>query len=98
MDFIASNQGLYSGEIKYTLKRKEEPLRPVEPLRKRILTDREKETLAHLAAGYTAEEIASRLYISIQTVISHRKNIIRKLGVSNVTAAVAQGLRNKLID
>jgi DNA-binding CsgD family transcriptional regulator len=61
------------------------------------LTDREVETLRYMAAGYTSEKIARDLYISKETVVSHRKNIIRKLGVANVTAAVAFALRNRLI-
>jgi DNA-binding CsgD family transcriptional regulator len=50
-----------------------------------------------MAAGYTSEKIARDLYISKETVVSHRKNIIKKLGVANVTAAVAFALRNRLI-
>jgi DNA-binding CsgD family transcriptional regulator len=70
---------------------------PVKLLRRMQLTDREVETLRYMAAGYTSEKIARDLYISKETVVSHRKNIIRKLGVANVTAAVAFALRNRLI-
>ena len=73
------------------------PDSPIRLLRRMQLTDREVETLRYMAAGYTSEKIAKDLYISKETVVSHRKNIIRKLGVSNVTAAVAFALRNKLI-
>ena len=74
-----------------------EPSAPVRLLRRMQLTDREIETLRYMAAGYTSEKIAKDLYISKETVVSHRKNIIRKLGVANVTAAVAFALRNRLI-
>ncbi len=51
------------------------------------LTPREQEVLATLARGLSNKEIADRLNISTHTVISHRKNIIRKTGFKT-----AQGL------
>jgi DNA-binding NarL/FixJ family response regulator len=51
------------------------------------LTVREQEVLGALARGLSNKEIADRLCISTHTVISHRKNIIRKTGFKT-----AQGL------
>jgi regulator of cell morphogenesis and NO signaling len=51
------------------------------------LTSREQEVLGALALGLSNKEIADRLCISTHTVISHRKNIIRKTGFKT-----AQGL------
>lgn len=51
------------------------------------LSDREQEVLAALARGLSNKEIADRLSISTHTVISHRKNIMRKTGFKT-----AQGL------
>lgn len=42
------------------------------------LSEREKEILVAVARGLTNKEIADQYYISIHTVISHRKNIARK--------------------
>jgi len=68
------------------------------PLLKRMrLTTREQEVLLYMSRGETSDEIGKRLYIGKLTVDSHRKNIIRKLGVPNVTAAVAYALRNNII-
>jgi DNA-binding NarL/FixJ family response regulator len=72
-------------------------INPVKQLRRMQLTEREIQALQYMAAGYTSEKIANDLYISKNTVDSHRKNIIKKLGVTNVTAAVAFALRNRLI-
>lgn len=47
------------------------------------ITKREKEVLKYLAAGDSAKTIASELFISENTVITHRKHLIRKLKVKN---------------
>lgn len=48
-----------------------------------LLTKREKEILAFLSVGKSSMEIADQLYISKETVATHRKNIIRKLEVKS---------------
>jgi DNA-binding CsgD family transcriptional regulator len=53
-----------------------------------MLTRREKEVALHIADGRTNREIASLLYISIQTVNTHRKRIFEKLGVHNIASLV----------
>ncbi|MBK8042105.1 MAG: response regulator transcription factor [Haliscomenobacter sp.] len=53
-----------------------------------LLTRRESEILALIAQALSNKEIASRLYISDQTVSVHRKNIMRKLGVCNAAGLV----------
>lgn len=48
-------------------------------------TKREKEIIDKLSMGMSSEEIASELFISINTVNTHRRNILRKAGVKNST-------------
>ena len=48
------------------------------------LTGRETEVLALVARGYMNKEIADRLQIGLTTVISHRRNIMEKLGIRSV--------------
>jgi DNA-binding NarL/FixJ family response regulator len=62
------------------------------------LTTRELEILAQLATGSTDTEIAARLHVHEGTVKTHIRNILRKLGVRNRTAAIAHALRGRLID
>ncbi len=52
------------------------------------LTERELAVLRHLPTGMTQREIASELYVSINTVKTHSHAIYRKLGVDNRRAAV----------
>jgi LuxR family maltose regulon positive regulatory protein len=53
------------------------------------LSERELEVLSLLAAGQTYREIAGALYVSVNTVKTHLKNVYGKLGVSDRRAAAA---------
>jgi len=63
-----------------------------------LLTRREKEVLHLMADGLRNKEIADRLTISEQTVLTHVKNIFVKLGVSDRTKAVTVAFRRGMID
>ncbi len=53
---------------------------------RKILSDREIEVMALIVKGYLNKEIADRLHIGLSTVVTHRKNIMEKLGVRSVSA------------
>ena len=54
------------------------------------LSEREMEVLKLIVEGLTNQEIASRLYLSLNTVKAHTRNIYGKLGVNNRTQAAAK--------
>lgn len=56
------------------------------------LTRREKEILGLIAAGMTNPEIAEKLFLSVDTIKTHRKNMMRKLDVNNVAGLVKYAL------
>lgn len=58
------------------------------------LTRREKEILALIASGMTNPEIAEKLFLSIDTIKTHRKNMMRKLEVNNTAGLVKYALEN----
>jgi DNA-binding CsgD family transcriptional regulator len=60
------------------------------------LTDREKEILIHSISGSTINEIAEKIFISPETVKFHRKKILNKLEVSNISEAIFFAINNKL--
>ena len=62
------------------------------------LSDREKEILVCVSQGLLNKEIADRLNISINTVITHRKNITRKTGIKTVAGLTVYAILNNLID
>lgn len=57
------------------------------------LTKRERQIVGLIADAMSSKEIAETLYISDQTVSVHRKNIMRKLGVSNTAAVIKVAYR-----
>jgi len=54
------------------------------------LSEREIEVLQLIAQGLSNQEISSRLYLSLNTVKAHTRNIYGKLGVNNRTQAGAR--------
>lgn len=63
-----------------------------------LLTATEKEILKEIALGKTTKEIAAERNLSFHTVITHRKNIFRKLEVNNVHEATKYAMRAGIID
>lgn len=63
-----------------------------------ILSRRELEVLRLICKEYSNAEIADKLFLSVSTVETHRKNLIAKLGVNNTVGLVKFALRNNLID
>ena len=61
-----------------------------------LLTDREIEVIRLIAQEATTKEIAAQLFISVHTVNSHRKNILRKLGLKNAAGIVGFARENQL--
>ncbi len=61
------------------------------------LTLRETSVLKLVAEGCTNKEIADKLNISINTVLSHRKNITSKLGIKSVSGLCVYAMMNGLI-
>lgn len=62
------------------------------------LSDREKEILVSVAKGMLNKEIADRHNISINTVITHRKNITRKTGIKTVAGLTVYAILNNLLE
>lgn len=62
------------------------------------LSVRERDVLQLVALGHSNKEIAEKLFISIHTVISHRKNITEKLGIKSISGLTVYAILNKVID
>lgn len=61
------------------------------------LSERELEIIKMIAEGYTNAQIAALLYISNHTVNTHRKNIMKKLGINNTAGLVMLAVKSGLV-
>ena len=61
------------------------------------ISEREKEVIVCLVQGMSNKEIANRLFISVNTVITHRRNIVRKLQIRSLAGLTIYAITNNLI-
>lgn len=61
------------------------------------LTRRERELLKLIVDGYTNQEIADKVFLSVETIKTYRKNLIFKLGAKNSMMLVRIAMEEKLI-
>ena len=61
------------------------------------LSNRHRDVLQLIAKGLTSAEITDRLNISQSTVITHRRNIMRKLGLHSAAELTAYAIKNKIV-
>jgi DNA-binding NarL/FixJ family response regulator len=62
-----------------------------------LLTGRELEIITLISLEYSGKEISEQLYISTNTVETHRKNIMKKLKLKNTISLVKYAIKNNLI-
>lgn len=62
-----------------------------------FLSERETEIITLISLEYSAREISEELFISVNTVETHRKNIMKKLNTKSVVGLVKYALKNNLI-
>jgi len=74
-------------------KNSKKPLNKNQPL-----TEREITILKHITLGLTNQEIAQKLFLSVHTVMTHRKNITKKLGIKTVSGLTVYALLNNIIE
>jgi DNA-binding NarL/FixJ family response regulator len=59
---------------------------------------REIDVLKLIAMEYSTNEIADKLFVSVNTIESHRKSLMKKLDVKNVVGLIKFAMRHKLVD
>jgi Response regulator containing a CheY-like receiver domain and an HTH DNA-binding domain len=67
------------------------------PENSKELSAREKDVLRLIVKGLINKEIADKLYISLNTVLTHRKNITSKLGIKTIPGLTFYAITNGLI-
>ena len=72
-------------------------INPAEPDINSLLTGRELEIIILISLEYSGKEISEQLFISTNTVETHRKIIMRKLDAKNSISLVKYAIKNNLI-
>ncbi len=90
LEAVNKGKTYLSDEVAFTLKENEQE-------QVHVLTRREKEVLELIAEGLTNTEIATRLFISVTTVDTHRKNLLAKLNARNTASLVRIAMQHQLI-
>jgi len=87
--------GMRGLEARLTVRQEQQPASaPPTPVTLAGLSQRELEVLRLLATGKSNQEIANALFISLNTVATHVRNILAKTGCINRTEAAAYALRH----
>ena len=73
------------------------PLMP-KVLQRKVLSDREIEVMNLIVQGFINKEIAEQLNIALSTVVTHRRNIMEKLGVKSVSALTIYAVTHGYVD
>lgn len=63
-----------------------------------VLTESEQNVLRHIAQGLSNRDVAEKLFLSVHTVMTHRKNITRKLDIKSVSGLTVYAILNNLVD
>ena len=83
--------------LQHSVRRPEHAL-PLQPQAAQPLTEREAEVLTLIAGGLINKQVADRLGIGLTTVISHRRNIMEKLGIRTAAGLVVYALAAGYVD
>ncbi len=93
VDAALNGKKYYSGNVLDILLKKETPFEDAS-----TLTTSEIEIVRMISGGLSTKEIATKRHISFHTVMTHRKNIFRKLGVSSSPELLMYAIKAGLID
>jgi len=91
---VAANNRFYCNTILDIVMNHEDEFANCDPT---SLSDREYEVLELIARGHKTNQIAEELYLSVHTVNSHRKNILKKLNVKSPTELIVFALESGLV-
>ena len=91
---VADGQHYYSEEIMGLIVKK---VRQIDSVEKVVFTGKEMEVLRMLCKGYSNNEIADKIFLSVRTVEGYRNKLLQKTGSENVIQLIIYALRNKLV-
>ena len=92
----AKGDKFFCGQVldKLNISEGEDPVHSCEPI---SISERELEILQYIAEGMTTKQIATKLHLSFHTVMTHRKNMMAKLGLNNTAGLIVYAVKENLI-
>jgi len=94
IESLSRGEKFFCGKVLDTLNDESEKAASCAPLN---LSNRELEIIRMVAEGLTNKEIAEKLILSAHTVMTHRKNIMNKLGLNNTAGIVMYAVKENII-
>ena len=91
---LHGNKNQLLHKIEYLIENSE---RKKETKKENIISKREETILQNIALGLTNKEIAEKLFLSAHTVVTHRKNLTKKLGIKTVSGLTIYAIINNII-
>jgi len=91
---LLKGERFFSDQIKEVLINS---LSPSSRINEVTLTKREKDILQLMSEGYSTKEIGDRLFVSVNTVETHRKNMLLKTGLRNMAHLIKWAFENEQI-
>ncbi|MBQ8673835.1 MAG: response regulator transcription factor [Bacteroides sp.] len=95
---ILDDMETISGKMHRLLHEEEEDDNEHNDGQEEVLSQREKEIVTCVVKGLTNKEIAEQLFLSVHTVITHRRNIARKLQIHSPAGLTIYAIVNKLVE
>jgi DNA-binding NarL/FixJ family response regulator len=93
IEMVMSGESYFSKEF-LILARQQSPVKTIQS--KITLSEREREVLSLICTGYSNQQIAEKIHISIHTVDGHRRSLFYKTGATNVANLVMIAFQNGL--
>lgn len=94
---LAKNEKFFCGKVVDIILERQSRGGEKEACQPALLTERESEIVALMGEGLTTQQIADQLYLSTHTVYTHRKNIMRKLGVTSAAEVILYAVNSSLV-
>lgn len=94
---LAKGEPYYSGAVTKTITKSYQKSKIFDTPGEIDLTQREKEIIKLIAEEHSTSEIAEKLFISVHTVSTHRKNILSKLSVKNTAGIVKFAIQTGIV-
>ncbi|MFT5885761.1 MAG: two-component system response regulator NreC [Arcticibacterium sp.] len=97
IETVASGQIYFASDIEYSEQNEQaNTVTTPENRLQELLSPREYEVLIHICQEFSNSEIAKKLFLSVGTVDTHRKNMLVKLGLKNTVGLIKFAMRNGL--